>query len=502
VIRSFADLDRGFDTTAEAIVVGSGAGGAVAALNLTEAGLETVVIEAGPEVKPEDMTRDAPRFLARYYWEGGMRIIGGSAQIPSLQGRCLGGSTVVNSAIMLRLPDWVRKEWIEEHGLAQLGTEAFDRAYARVFERTRVAPTPMAIMGKRNLIVRDALKSIGLEGGPLPRAVAGCEGNADCITGCATGPKQSVDRSYLKDVSARGAEIFTCSHVERVLIENGRAAGVSGSIVDPRTRRKVAPFVVRAPRIVISAGAAETPALLQRSGITAGGNVGGSFFAHIGAGMVGIMPEVVDPWIGATQGWGAISTEIRGLKFESLWAAPSLIMVRWGDVARPFLEALHETKHAVIMALVYRGKVRGTVRTRLDGSPKMKLYIPDEEVKTVMRGVRLACEGLFNVGARAVYTGIPVLKPSFTSKADLDEIDRVTVRARDLPITANHVFGSCPMSRDLRIGAVETNGQVRGVPGLYVADASLFPTPSAVNPQATIMALSDLVTREIAGLPF
>src|SRR4051794_36086196 len=118
MIHDLADVRAGFDVDADVVVVGSGAGGAVAAANLASAGLRTVVVEAGPRLRPEDMTRDAPRFMARYYWEGGLRMIGGTTQIPTLQARCLGGTTVVNSAILLPLPGWVRQAWQEETGLS------------------------------------------------------------------------------------------------------------------------------------------------------------------------------------------------------------------------------------------------------------------------------------------------------------------------------------------------------------------------------------------------
>src|SRR5262249_10519720 len=146
-----------------------------------------------------------PKFLARYFWEGGFRIIGGSAQIPSMQGRCLGGSTVVNSAIMLELPRWVRELWAKEAGLDFVLTSELDEAYARVFQTTRVTPTPLAVLGKRNQLVRDALAAAGLKGGPLPRAVHECEGCGNCLTGCAGGHKQSTDRSYLPIATKNGA---------------------------------------------------------------------------------------------------------------------------------------------------------------------------------------------------------------------------------------------------------------------------------------------------------
>jgi choline dehydrogenase-like flavoprotein len=497
VIAELEDVRGGFEIDADAVVVGSGAGGAVAAANLARAGLSVAVIEAGPRIQESEMTRDTPRFLARYFWEGGLRMIGGTNQVPSLQGRCLGGSTVVNSAIMFELPRWVREAWAEESGYDHFVGPELDAAYQRIFQRMSVGPTPLAVMGRRNLIVRDALAKAGLGGQPLPRAVVGCAGCSDCLTGCVGGHKQSVDRTYLVDAEADGARIFTHATVERVLVEGGRTAGVTGWVIEPRSHRRLARFSVRAPRVVMAAGALHTPVILANSGLHAGHTVGSTFFAHIGGGMVGIMDEVVDPWVGATQGWGAISEEIRGMKYECLWASPSVLMVRWGDVGRPFLARLDEVRHATVIALVYRGRVRGEVRSTRSGMPRARLWVPDDEARTVLRGMKIGADALLGVGARYVHTGIPGVVDEMKSEKDTASLLDPRLRARDLQMTMNHVFGSCRMSRD---GSVDDHGKLRGIDGVYVADASVFPSPSAVNPQATIMALSDLTSRRLAEL--
>ncbi len=495
MIHDYEDVRQGFDTDADVVVVGSGAGGAVAAANFASAGLRTVVLEAGPEVRPEDMTRDAPRFMARYMWEGGLRMIGGTGQVPSLQGRCVGGSTVMNSAILLPLPQWVRDAWCEESGYETFGDASLDRAYARVFGRLQVTPTPMTVMGRRNLIVRDALRHAGLPGKPLPRAVVDCEGCADCLTGCAGGHKQSVDRSYLPEAREHGAEIFTHATVERVLTRGRHARGVAGVIIEPRTWKKVARFRVNAPLVVMAAGPLHTPVILQDSGMTGNGTVGRTLFAHIGGGIVGIMDEVVDPWLGATQGFGAMSPDIRGMKYECLWASPSVLMVRWGDVGRPFMQRLDEVKHATVIAIVYRARVQGEVRSFF--GPRARVWIPDDEARTVLRGMKVATDALLAVGARYVHTAIPGAVDEMRSLKDTETLLNPRLGARDLQHTMNHVFGSCRMSRD---GSVDEHGKLRGVEGVYVCDASVFPSPSAVNPQATVMALSDITSRRLCDL--
>lgn len=506
MIRGLADLRRGYAASHDVIVIGSGPGGAVAADNLAAAGMNVALVEAGAEVPAEDMRLAPPSFLARHYWEGGMRLVGGSSPNPSMQGRCLGGSSVVNSAIMLPLPAWVRAEWAAGDHLGDVflgaGGEALDRSFERVFSRTRTAPTPLDAMKRRNLVVRDALAAAGQGGMPLPRAVHECRACSTCITGCPHGAKQSVDRAYVPGFVAHGGTVYTHSTVDRIDMERGRAVGVSGRVIDPTGWRETGRFTLRAPRVVVAAGVAQTPYLLLRSGLTGGGLVGKTLYAHLTGGIVGLMPEPVLPWTGATQGWGAFSPDIHGMKFEALWAPPSLIAVHWGGIGKAFLTSIADMHRAAVMALVYKARVSGSVKVGPFGQPRMTLKVPTEEAHVVARGIKIAVEGLLAAGAESVGTTVTRFVPErFRKRDEARALLDARLRPHDFHMTFNHVFGSCRMSADPRRGPVDAEGALRGARGVWLADASIFPGPSAVNPQATIMALSDRVSRRLADLP-
>ncbi len=498
MIYHYEHLQQGFDGQYDAIVVGSGPGGAVAALNLVKGGMKVAVVEAGAQLGKKDMTRNAPHFLAKYFWEGGLRVTEGSSFNPAMQGKALGGSSVMNSAIMFRLPEWVRAEWQQEAGLPFLFGSDIEQAYDRIYKRTHVTDTPASALGPRNLIARDVMKNMGLEGRPLPRAVKNCQGRGDCLTGCAGERKQSVDRSYIAETSMLGADVFTCSQVDEVIHENGRAMGVRGFVVNPDNFSKAGAFDLRAPLVIMAAGATHTPALLMKSGINGNKRIGATFFAHLGAGAVGFMNEVTDPWVGATQGWGSFDPDIQGVKYESLWAPESVITVKWGGIGKEFIEEVDDMKKVSVLAAVYRGKVKGKIKVRRDGSPRIILHIPKSEIHVIMQALKKITDGYLKTGARYVFTGVKGVKERITSFKDSEQLLSKKINARSYAATMNHMFGSCRMGLDAKEFPVDLTGRVRGTEGIYITDASIFPSPSAVNPQATIMALSELISRRLA----
>src|SRR5262245_44938236 len=192
-LRVFADYDRDVREEADVVVVGSGPCGAVVAKELTDAGQRVVLIEAGPPFTPADFGLDGPFSLAKTMREGGMRNTFGTV-IPTMQAICLGGGSLVNSAICVRAPDFVLERWSSDFELAHTRRADLDPHYDAVGAFLGISPTPENVLGQRNLLFKQGCDALGIPSEPISRNVRGCRGSGECFTACRSRAKQSIDR--------------------------------------------------------------------------------------------------------------------------------------------------------------------------------------------------------------------------------------------------------------------------------------------------------------------
>ncbi|HEU4421958.1 MAG TPA: GMC family oxidoreductase N-terminal domain-containing protein, partial [Pilimelia sp.] len=248
--------------TADAIVVGSGAGGAMAARELARAGLRVVICEEGRRFTVADF-RDRPivdRFTALYR-DGGATVALGLPPILLPLGRGVGGTTLVNSGTCYRTPDRVLRRWRDGFGVPAADPDRFGHLLDEVERTLAVAPTPVKILGRNGLLALAGAQRLGWRAAPLRRNAPGCGGCCECVVGCPRNAKYGVHLNALPQACAAGAVIVTGARVDRVLVDRApggraRAAGVA-----------FGGHEILAPLVVVAAGAVETPRLLRRSGL-------------------------------------------------------------------------------------------------------------------------------------------------------------------------------------------------------------------------------------------
>ncbi len=465
---------------ADACVVGAGAGGAVVAAELAEAGANVVVLEQGPEHDANGFTARPPQMLARLYRDGGQTTTLGLPPIGLPLGHGIGGTTLINSGTCFRTPRHVLDQWRASFGL-ELDEESLAPCFARVERALSVAEVTPDLAGQNAAVIRRGAERLGWSHGYLKRNARGCVGSGVCAFGCPTSAKQHTGITYVPRARAAGATVLTGADVRRVLVHGRRSAGVLARTADGRD------LEVRAPLVVVAAGTIHTPILLARSGLGgASGQLGRNLSLHPATAAVARMEERVDMARGVPQSFYVDEFAREGIMLETIAGPPAYVAMSLPLTGRRHGEAMAAYPYLAQIGLMVCDGGRGEVRT-LGRRPLIRYDLGRAELEKFRAGIARLDTLLRAAGAREVYLPLP---PG-TGPA--------RARARDLKLMAFHPLGTARADARAAHGVVDGDLAVHGVAGLYVADGSVLPSAPGVNPQMTIMALATRLAYHLQG---
>ncbi len=477
---------------ADYVVVGSGAGGATVAKTLSEAGMEVVIIEEGPEFPPTERTTSMAHTMRVSMREGGMTTMIGRPMIPYLQGRCVGGTTVMNGAIVWRLPEDLHAEWVTaDPGVDDIHSmEAFEESFDTIETDLGTGPTGTDLIGRAGNLVRMGCESLGWTGRPITRYVANCQGTARCLQGCPVDAKQSMDASYLPRSIKNGARIYSDTRAESIQVVKGRAVAVVGRCgsTEPGTPEIYTRFHAR-KGIVLAAGALHSPALLQRCRI-GGRHVGEGLMCNPGVSIAGRFPEPTDPWSGATQGYEVTEHRRKGVKLETLLAPPELGAMRLPGAGMSLRKHVDSLDRCILVAAAIRSDAKGRSKPFGRKGVTVRYSLTEGDLQKVKLGITVIAEILRAAGAEAVLPGVHGWPEELDAETAPDWLKERTPARKDLKMAVTHLLGGASMGSDPATSVVDPSLAVHGYRGLYVADASVLPTNTGVNPQHTIMAIA------------
>lgn len=485
----------------DAVIVGSGAGGGPVAAVLAEAGLDVVVVEEGGYHDRTDFRAEGPweRFLDLYR-DAGLTGTLGRPPIPVPLGRAVGGTTVVNAGTCFRAPDAVLRRWSRELGLEDVGPGDLAPIFDEVEQVQSVGIPSHGVLGRNAEVFREGLLAMcGDEGEPLDRNQRGCRGCGESVVGCPFDAKQAVHLTWLPRAERAGARIFARTRVERVVHRDGRVFGVEATALDPqRGDRPRGPVRVESPVVVVSAGALHTPVLLDRSGVPdPSGLRGRNLQIHPAIGIAAEMPEAVRAWEGVLQSWGsdALLAE-HGIMIEATAAPPPLTGGQSPFTGRPLKQLIGAGERMATTGFLIEDSTTGRVRRGPAGRPLATYQLTDADERRIALGFAWCAEALLEAGAERVLVGRPERRWA-SDVADVRTIREDGVPADALKLSAYHPVGTHRVAGRAEDGPADPWGGVRGVDGLWVADASALPSCIGVNPQITIMAFAVRTARRI-----
>lgn len=495
---------------ADAVVIGSGAGGGVVAGELARAGKSVVVLEKGGYNYEGNFTWHEEQAMPELFLKRGA-LSTKDLGVIMLAGGTLGGGTAVNWMTSLRTPEEVLLEWEQRSGLRACFTGSrLQDSFTAVEQRLRIN-TDNSQHNRQNQHLFDGACALGYHAGVVPRNTVGCEQRCGfCSMGCRYGCSQSTLKTYLQDAYDHGARILVHCNAQKILLEQGRAAGIQATAADEKSGRTFN-VTVRAGVVVVAAGALVSPLILLNSGIE-NPHIGRHLHLHPTAISVGVYPEKVNAWQGVLQ--SAYSDQFKhlhknyGYTLEVAPTHPGLfgLATPWYS-ARNYRDEMTGVAHLASFIVLARDWGEGRVSADSAGEPVVKYVIGTQDRQHILHGLRQGTRIHLAAGAERVIslqnrpTDLRRNRQEPVSAEQLRAFDRLIeqrgLSSNRIVLFSAHQMGTCRMGAHPRSSVTDEHQQVHGIKGLFVCDSSVFPTACGVNPMLSIMALAHQASQYI-----
>ncbi|KAJ5671500.1 long chain fatty alcohol oxidase [Penicillium longicatenatum] len=521
----------------DVVIIGSGCGGAVTAKNLAEAGHRVLVVEKSYHYPSSYFPMETSKGLVNMF-EGAGSALTDDASVALFAGSTWGGGGTINWACSLQTQAFVRKEWADS-GLPFFTSAEFQNSLDRVCDRMGVNSKHIK-HSRQNQVILDGARKLGYDVDVVPQNTGDEEHYCGyCTMGCAAAGKKGPTETWLADAAKAGAifmegfkaDKITFTETGGFLSREKIATGVEGtwtprdSYLVPEqgnaTKRKIA---IKAKKVIVSCGTFNSPLLLLRSGLQ-NWNIGRNLHLHPVLFGAAVFDEEIRPWEGS-----ALTTVVKdfenldgrghGAKVETTVTLPPLYLPtfpwRNGLDYKMFCANLsHMTSFISITrdrdsGRVYPDPVDGRIRVQYTPSA----FDRQSGLEALIASAKIA----YVSGAKEFHTSYADMRPFYrserTSKSDeFDEgvndpqfqkwVDELRLKSplnvEKCFYSSAHQMGTCRMASTAAKGVVDPECQVWGTKGLYVIDASIFPSASGVNPMVTNMAIADWASKNLSN---
>lgn len=478
-------ISKDTELRTQAVVIGSGAGGATTALMLAEAGIDVLILEEGEHFEKADFSASVPSLIEKLYRDSALTPILGRPNIAFGEGRCLGGSTVINGALFRRPPAELLDDWSKKYGISDVNGPRMNARFERLEKDLNASTQPQKSVNIGTWRIVEAAEKLKWQTELLPRAQNACQNSNRCPTGCPNDAKQSMLVSYLPRASNLGARIVCNSTAKKLLRSGNRITGVEAIYQDQNITHKM---TIKADAVFLCCGPTQTPAFLLNNGLR--GRVGKTLQLHFNLRAVAIFNQGFNPKNGTIMSAAVTEFSDRGVhigtsNFDLPYLAASLTPQRV-SVAE---NVLNNWANAAMYVAQIKAQGRGEIRnSMLLGKAAAHYSISTADMEVIRFSILQMSKLLFNSGARELYFPITHSGPIRSEQEAIEFVTSLS-NPKTLHLVSVHAMSSCAMGIEPDSVANQF-GQVRNFENLYINDASMLPEATSVNPQMSIMAMA------------
>jgi choline dehydrogenase-like flavoprotein len=410
--------------------------------------------------------------VAKYRHAGSCAALGRPA-IAYAEGRCVGGSTEINSGLYHRLPEELAAQWQQTYDIDAFDTATLDRYAARIEHELGVSRLPGAPPTASAVLERGAAK-LGWQAVEFSR-VFKYENGGRAV-------KQTMARTLLPAAVEAGAQIVADCRISRLLRGGDRITEARGERVRPDGTTE--PVAIRADEVIVCGGAIQTPALLQRSGIR--GPIGTGLKMHPTVKIAARFPYPVEH---GDVPMHRVTEFAPGLTIGGSASRRGHVALALADAGADYRDALADWQHVAVYYAAIRSDGQGRV-VAVPGlrAPVVTYNLTESDMSRLARALVHLGEVLLAAGATELYPsvtgGIVARGPD-----DLVQWWDATTRNRANLMTV-HLTSTVRIGEHRGRAGADSFGRVHGYSNLRVNDASLLPDAPGVNPQAAVMAIA------------
>ena len=495
------------EISCEYLIIGSGAGGGLAAGMLSEAGKDVVLLEKGNFLNENKFNEQEWDMISKLYDRGGA-MTSSNGGVTVFAGSCLGGGTTVNWNASFPTPDHILNEWRQEADLAHIESVKYKESAKEVCRLFHVNGDHSS-HNPQNQKLWDGAKKLGLNPKVIQRNVSGCNAQGlkscgYCGFGCIGGCKQGTMRTTIQKASDLGARIYCNTEALTIQIKSGKATGASCIQTIAGKRIKLS---IKAENVIVACGAIHTPALLMRSGLHHK-ELGKNLFFHPTVGIAASYNEKIEPWHGPMMST-VVTDKLRldgnyGYWLETAPVHPGVIgmTLPWVSREQHKNDFTIAPRCAAFIALT-RDRYGGKVSLDKNSCARIKYKMHSYDLNHSLLGMQEAAEIHIAAGAQEVIFPHRTRK-TVNRSMSLDERQRIYLqmtswkwRVNDYALYSAHQMSSCRMGGNSNTHPVRPDGSFVGCSNLFIADGSALPSCPGINPMISIMTLSHYTIKNI-----